>query len=135
MAIFYIDSGSFNNLQVTGSLLVTGEIFGTSSLATTSSHALTASFITASNVRGTVLSSSYSLTASYVNPLNQILFITGGINLLNQTSTPSLTITLGSTKVFTITGSGVTVFGTLNNPQVETGGIYFDGTDFFLGFN
>jgi hypothetical protein len=44
MPIFYIDSGSFNNLQVTGSLLVTGEIFGTSSLATTSSHALTASF-------------------------------------------------------------------------------------------
>ena len=76
-----------------------------------------------------------SLTASYVNPLHQFVFITGGLNILNQTAESSLTITSGSTPVLTVTGSGVTVFGTFNYiPESVAGGIYFNGTDFFLGF-
>lgn len=76
-----------------------------------------------------------SLTASYVNPLHQIVFITGGLNVVNQTAETSLTITSGSTPVLTVTGSGVTVFGSLNYiPSPTAGGIYFNGTDFFLGF-
>jgi hypothetical protein len=62
MPIFYIDSGSFNNLQVTGSLLVTGEIFGTASWAT---NALTASYISGSITGSLFGTSSWAETASY----------------------------------------------------------------------
>jgi hypothetical protein len=73
MAIFYTDSGSFNSLQVTGSLTVTGRVSassftgsfqGTASYAT---QALSSSYATtASYVLGTVASASYASTASYV---------------------------------------------------------------------
>lgn len=66
--------------------------------------------------------------------VNNFLFITGGLNISNQNGSSSLTITSGSNKVFTITGSGVAVFGTFNNPPpVEEGGLYFNGIDFFVG--
>jgi hypothetical protein len=66
---------------------------------------------------------------------NNLLFITGGLNLSSQGGQSILTITSGSNKVLTVTGSGVTVFGTYSNvPLAEAGGIYFNGNDFFLGF-
>ena len=81
---------------------------------------------------GGVFSGSNNFT---FNKTTNFLFITGGISISNQTGNSSLTIISGSNKVFTITGSGVTVFGTYNNPPpAEEGGIYFNGTDFFLGF-
>lgn len=72
-----------NQLTTTG---FTGSLFGTSSWSVSSSRAINA------------------VTASYVNPLNQIVIITGSIIL--SSSAP---------------------------PAVE-GGMYFDGTDFYLGF-
>ena len=64
---------SASTIQITGSLIVsgsiTGSLFGTASYATTASYvvtALTASYVTSSNIVGTVLSSSYAATASYV---------------------------------------------------------------------
>lgn len=66
--------------------------------------------------------------------INSFLFITGSLNLSNQNGQSALTITSGSDKVFTVTGSGVTVFGIFNNiPPAETGGLYFNGVDFFIG--
>lgn len=56
------------NSVITGSLIVTagitGSLFGTASWA---ENAITASFVTASNVIGTVSSSSYAVTASYID--------------------------------------------------------------------
>jgi hypothetical protein len=78
MPIFYIDSGSFNNLQVTGSLLVPGEIFGTASWATN------------------------ALTASYVNPLTQNVTITGSLVV----SGSNATLEIYGSKLIVGTGSG-----------------------------
>lgn len=71
---------STNQLTATG---FTGSLFGTSSWARSSSQAL---------------------TASYVNPLNQIVTITGSIILSSSA------------------------------PTAVPGGIYYNGTDFYLGF-
>lgn len=71
---------STNQLTTTG---ITGSLFGTSSWAQSSSQAL---------------------TASYVNPLNQTVIISGSIILSSSA------------------------------PPAVAGGIYFDGTDFYLGF-
>jgi hypothetical protein len=67
--------------------------------------------------------------------VNNFLFITGSLNLFSQGGQSTLTIISGSDKVFTVTGSGVAVFGTYGyTPSAEEGGIYFNGNDFFLGF-
>jgi hypothetical protein len=113
---------------ITGSSFASGgfDIFGTISASTGPN---TVGFY------GTASWAQSTATASYVDPLNQILFITGGIEIINTTSTPSLTIKSGSTQVLTVTGSGVTVFGTYNYiPPSEGGGIYFDGNEFYLGY-
>lgn len=96
-----------------GSLYVTGSInlFGGSILGT----------------------ASFSDTASYLNPLNQVLFITGGLEI-NQTGISALNITSASVNIFSVS-NGITRFGQLNyTPSATAGGMYFDGTDFFFGF-
>jgi hypothetical protein len=77
--------------------------------------------------------SSYSDTASYVNPLYQTVFITGALEI-NQTGTSALNINSSSINIFSVS-DGITKFGQLNYiPTSTPGGIYFDGSDFFLGF-
>lgn len=77
--------------------------------------------------------SSYSDTASYVNPLNQTVFINGNLEI-DQTGSSALIIKSGSTNIFSVS-DGITKFGQLNYiPVAAAGGVYFDGNDFFFGF-
>ena len=74
---FIIKNGfrSQGNSEVTGSLNVTGGITGS----------LQGTATTASYFAGTVATASYSLTASYVLPLSQSVYITGSFNLIGNT--------------------------------------------------
>ena len=84
--LVYDGTGSLVNINLSGSV--------------TSSYALTASYVqnaqTASYFSGTVISASYaqtastasnSLTASYVNPLQQAVIITGSLNVIGTIDT------------------------------------------------
>lgn len=124
MAIFYTDSGSFNNLEITGSTILsgslivsgatnfgpsglTGSLFGSSSFATTSSAAtsitftpLSSSFATTASAATSITfipeSASYALTASYAAN-------GGGASLTTVTiTTPSIVIS----PTYTIITSG-----------------------------
>jgi len=94
-------SGSYNTGSFTGSF--TGSLFGTSSWA---SNSISSSY--ALNVD----SASYALTSSYVNPLNQDVFITGSLNLTGSTI---------------LTGS--TTINSLTYPTVDNGEFSFMQTD------
>jgi hypothetical protein len=80
---------SGSTIQVTGSSIDASNTSITASFFTGDGSQLTfvtASFVTASNVFGphgasSILSSSYALTSSYVNPLNQTVQITGSLLL------------------------------------------------------
>jgi hypothetical protein len=72
MAIFYTDTGSITNLTV-ASINATGSLLGTASFATT-----------AQNVLGSITSASFSSTASYLNPLNQNVQVTGSIDVTTK---------------------------------------------------
>ena len=98
----------------------TGSLFGTSSWAVSASWApvattvATASFVTASNVYGpfgsnSILSSSFAQTASYVNPLNQNVVITGSLTVSGSIGTvfTSNVDTLVLTGSLLVTGSTV----------------------------
>jgi len=105
---------STNQLNVGG---ITSSLFGTASWSSNSVLAVNAS------------------TASYVNSLVQNVIITGSLDILNQNGASSLIIKSGSSSVLTVTGSGVTVLGIFPSPPISiAGGIYFDGTDFYLGY-
>jgi hypothetical protein len=98
MPIFYLDSGSIDQLEISSSLLVsgsfivtgsinttqglTGSLLGTASWAnnaTTASHAVTASYILNAISASYALSASNALTASFLNPLRQGVVITGSL--------------------------------------------------------
>jgi len=81
-------------LQTDGSLVYdgTGSLVNINlSGSVTSSYALTASYVqnaqTASYFSGTVISASYAQTASYVNPLQQAVIITGSLNVTGTINT------------------------------------------------
>jgi hypothetical protein len=118
-------------IQTSGSVVAssfTGSLFGTASWAISSSNAQTASYITSSNVVGTVLSASYASTASYalnVVVINTGSFATTGSNIFigNQTITGSLRISGSLTEIgnTTITGSLlVTGSGFINSKPILT---------------
>ncbi len=138
-------SGSYS---LTGSLTATsftGSISGTSSFATTSSYALTASFapnyvltnstssmllpyvLTSSTSSMTVLSSSFSSTASYLNTLNQDLTFNGNLTLNGTASISFLNVTYETASV--IYSSGSNQFGdAVNDVQTLIGQTVISGS-------
>lgn len=101
------------NQTITGSIFVTGSI---------------------NLFDGTLIgTSSYSDTASYINPLHQTVFITGALEI-DQIGSSAINVISSSTNIFSVS-NGITKFGQLSyTPNALAGGIYFDGNDFFLGF-
>jgi hypothetical protein len=102
--------------------ILTGSLFGTASYAT---QALSASYATtalSSSYATTALSSSFAATASFVNPLNQQLIITG--SLRGQVSALSISgntasVNLSTNNFFTLTlanGTGTNINPTNINP-------------------
>jgi hypothetical protein len=84
---------------------------------TSSMSVATASFVTASNVVGTVTSSSYALTASFALNATQItpaFIATGSVTASVSPNQSLLTLTSGSTTILRVTGS------TLNFPNGGT---------------
>lgn len=63
-----------------------------------------------------------------------------GINVHSVTITASgsvdlLSISSGSQSIIAVSSSGVMYLGTYNTPPTPiSGGLYFDGTDYYLGF-
>ena len=121
--------------QFTGSILSTGSNVFNGSNTFIGLVSITGSLNVSGSITGSLFgTASYALTASYVNPLNQNVLITGSLDISNQNGTSPFLIKSGSLPVLTVTGSGVTVLGTFASPPpVASGGIYFDGTDFYLG--
>jgi hypothetical protein len=81
--------GSHNgNASITGSLIVTAgvtaNLSGTASFATTASNAIAADNAFISTFSGFATSASRAATASYVNPLNQTVQITGSLLVFNS---------------------------------------------------
>ncbi len=73
MSIFYVDSASFGDVQITGSVNITGSLFGTASYANqslSSSLAQTASYVLNAVSSSFVTTSSYSVTSSYAIAAN-----------------------------------------------------------------
>ena len=116
----YNSSGSISLDWETG--VLTGSLFGTASYAT---QALSASYTTqalSASYATTALSSSFAATASFVNPLNQQLIITG--SLRGQVSALSISgntasVNLSTNNFFTLTlanGTGTNINPTNINP-------------------
>ena len=105
-ASFITASGVFgpygSNSILTASYALTASYFsGSVSNATTASYALTASYFS-----GSISNAIYSETASYVNPLQQAVLITGSLNISGSIFNPN------SIHFYT-TASGVTQVGQL----------------------
>jgi hypothetical protein len=95
------------SVTVTGSVIATsftGSLLGTASLATTSSYVLNA------------VSASFASTASFVNPLNQNVIITG-----------SLTVITGSLVEFQVTNTGVKIGNASTDVNTVTGSLQVAG--------
>ena len=103
--------GSIN----TGSLLTTAS-FNAYTGSSTSQFAGTASYVL------TALSASNSLTASYVNPLNQTVLLTGSLNITGSTTQIGSNNLYGNT---TLSGS-IIISGSTNNPVQPTIKVYGD---------
>ena len=107
------------NYSINGNLTVTGSLIGTASVATTASYVLQA---VSASYATTALSSSFAATASFVNPLNQQLTITG--SLRGQVSALSISsntasINMSTNNFFTLTlvnGAGTNINPTNINP-------------------
>lgn len=134
MPTLYIDSGSFNDLQVTGSTILSGSVNvsgsllvnGVPVLSSTNFNNFTSSYNTGSftgsfigSLQGIattasfVLSSSYALTASYLNTLNQDLTFNGNLILNGTASITYLNVFYESSSV--IYSSGSNQFGDATN--------------------
>lgn len=99
-------TGSYNTGSFTGSFTGThtGSLFGTSSWALTA------------------ISCSNSLTASYVNPLNQTVTITGSLNITGSTTQIGTNNLFGNT---TLSGS-ITISGSTTVPATPSIKVYGD---------
>jgi len=124
MPIVYIDSSSFNNVSITSSLLVSGSVTITGSISTglsltgslfgTASWVpvgITASYVSSSNIFGpnganSILTSSYSLSASYSSTTNITVLKYNPIMF-------NINASLGSTTLYDAFG--------LNLPTIATG--------------
>jgi len=135
-----ITSGSDASLNSLYAPSITGSLQGTASFALTASYvetaqtasyvlnavsasyASTASFVTASNVVGTVLSASFASTASYILPLNQDVLINGSLNVtasftasgLNYPNTDGI-----DGQVLKTDGNGVLSFENVTNTTIS----------------
>lgn len=132
---FSVDSASFGNASITGSLL------GTASWANSASQALTASFLPAGTYSITSSWATNALTASYVNQLNQNVVITGSLLVTGSSGTKidtannyigvnsGLEIDFNSSTP-SITGPGLimdlSAFPYFNNPAAGGNAIIFD---------
>ena len=110
-------TGSLNvSAGITGSLSgsVTGSLFGTASQATSASYAFTASSAISSSYAFTAssatnaFSSSFALTASYVNPLRQNVIISGSLTV--SASATALSIQGSGSNVFSVDGTSGRLF-------------------------
>ena len=105
-------SGSVSGSSFTGSF--TGSLFGTASQATSASYSYTASSAISSSYAFTAssainaFSSSFALTASYVNPLRQNVIISGSLTV--SASTTALSIQGSGSNVFTVDGTSGRLF-------------------------
>ena len=134
MPTLYIDSGSFNDLQVTGSTILSGSVNVYGSLlvnsvpvlSSTNFNNFTSSYNTGSftgsfigSLQGIattasfVLSSSYASTASYLNTLNQDLTFNGNLILNGTASITYLNVFYESSSI--IYSSGSNQFGDATN--------------------
>ena len=117
MPTFYIDSGS-----------ITGSLQGTASYAATASYvvtALTASYVTSSNIVGTVTSASYAQTASYVVTALTASYVTAS-NIVGTVTSSSYAAT-ASYVVTALTASYVTalnIIGTVTSASYATTASY-----------
>lgn len=125
-----ITSGSINGVIITGSLSVsdgiTGSLFGTASWAL---NTLTASYVL------NAVSASYSSTSSYLNTLNQDVYITGSVFINGTASidvlnvryiTSSIIYSSGSNQLGDNTDDVQTLIGTVivSGSQQVTGALY-----------
>ena len=134
-------TGSLSSTQFT-SPSITGSLFGTSSWA---ENAQTASYY-----GGNVTSASYAQTASYINPLNQNVIITGSLKVSgslteigNTVLTGSLTLSSGSAlrinNGFYVDGNRQFNYGQFSSATTQSGSantaysMKFDTTDFSQG--
>ena len=110
--------------SITGSLTVNGSVFITGSINATAG--ITGSATTASYVLQAI-SSSYALTASYVNPLTQSLSVSGAITTTGTLTAQTLVVqTITSSIVYS---SGSNIFGnSLTNTQQFTGSVLVTGS-------
>ena len=150
---FQLAPGIYN---ISGSLYGTASIALTSSYNLSSSYALTASYAPNSSTSSYAASASYaisasyamnattasyamnaatssrSLTASYVNPLNQDVDITGNITIHGTASVDVLITTYNSSSI--IYSSGSTKFGdSLDDTHEFTGSILVSGSTTLTG--
>lgn len=130
MPIFYSNNLYTNNLEITGSITISGSwnitsstpisIIATGSVTGTSSYSnnsATASFITASNIVGSVQSSSYSITSSN---FAQALYS----NLLQYTELTRACRALGSDILFEPVGGGFINAASGANRSMASGTAY-----------
>ena len=110
--------------SITGSLTVNGSVFITGSINATAG--ITGSATTASYVLQAI-SSSYALTASYVNPLTQSLSVLGSIDTTGTITAQTLVVqTITSSIVYS---SGSNIFGnSQSNIQQMTGSLRVTGS-------
>ena len=111
------------SLDVSGSVTATnftGSLFGTASYATV-----------AQTLLGSVVSASYAATASYVNPLQQNVVITGSLNISGSTTKVGSNTLVGSN---TISGSNIIRGNTTMSGSISVSGSQtFNGISEFIG--
>jgi hypothetical protein len=87
---------------------------------------------------GASISASYALTASYVNPLNQNLTVTGSLFLTSTNNNIFLVRNQNNTPVLTVSQSGVVVLSTQSldlTGTVPNGAIYFTSSSLYIGLD
>ena len=83
-------------------------------------------------------SASHALTASYVNPLNQNVIVTGSLFLTSTNSNIFLIRNQSNIPVLTVSQSGVVVLSTQSTELIgnaPNGAIYFTSSSFYIGLD
>jgi hypothetical protein len=89
-------------------------------------------------IPGTSISASYALTASYVNPLNQNVTVTGSLFLTSTNSNIFLIKNQNNTPVLTVSQSGVVILSTQSvelTGNVPNGAIYFTSSSLYVSLD
>jgi len=127
MAIFYTDSGSFNDLKITGSILVSGSLVVTGSayvrgLETTPQPSLV-SIDTSTGQLYTATTSSF--TASYATTASYALNATSAPTSFIATGSVTASVNIGTEDIFTVTSASLTEFA-VRGTGVRIGNIITD---------